>query len=80
MIHGAGDLLISAAAGYWVLTQASNQKAQVKKLGQILGLIIILVSVVGIACKIYYLSGGQCPPGGKAMVCPFLSKSGSPSQ
>ncbi len=80
MTQGIGTLLISAAVGYWVLTQASTQKAQVKKLGQILGLIIILVSVVGVACKIYYLSGGQCPPGGKGMICPFVGKPGPGSQ
>ena len=81
MVHGVAPLLISAAAGYWVVTQAAGQKARVKKLGQILGWAIVLVSVAGASCKLYYMATGQpfggkgiyCPWGGKA--CPFAPKS-----
>ena len=75
MTHGIAPLLIAAAAGYWVVTQAAGQKAQVKKLGQILGWAIVLVSVAGAACKLYYLSTGQ-PFGGKGIYCPVGGKSG----
>lgn len=73
MIHGVSGLLVATAAGYWVLTNASKEKGQIKKLGQILGLIIIVVSMAGAACKVYYCvsacqSGGMMS--GKA-ACPF---------
>lgn len=71
MIYGVSSLLISAAAGYWVLTQASGEKGRVKKLGQLLGLAIIAVSVLGAGCKLYYLGkiSGFCPSGA---ACPFV--------
>ena len=82
MIYGVSSLLISAAAGYWVLTHASGEKGRVKKLGQLLGLAIIVVSVVGAGCKLYYqftgqsLSGKAWCPSGK--VCPFSGKTSAP--
>ena len=71
-LHGVSSLLIAAAAGYWVLTQAAHQKEQVRKLGELLGLIIIVVSLIGTGCKIYGLiKGGYCPWGPK---CPYAGK------
>ena len=80
--HGVATLLISAAAGYWVLTLAAKEKNRLKKLGQLVGLVIIVVSLAGAACKIYCQIGcgskSYCPPGamsspeGKA--CPFTGK------
>ena len=65
-------LLVSAAAGYWVLAQSEHQKGGVRKLGQYLGVAIILVSVLGTACKIYKavtcsMDGGHCPLTGMPM-------------
>lgn len=73
MVHGVSSLLISAASGYWVLTHASGEKGRVKKLGQLLGLVIIAVSVVGAGCKLYYIGkmSGFCPSG---PACPFVKK------
>ena len=71
MGHGVAVLLVSAAAGYWVLAQSEHQKAGVRKLGQYLGLAIIVVSIVGAACKVYSLVtcyGGM----GKGMACPMM--------
>lgn len=77
MEHGVTGLLIAAAAGYWVLTQAEKEKNRIKKLGQYLGLAIILVSVLGAACKVYY--GVQaCGMMGGSMMCPFTGKSAPP--
>ena len=80
MGHSVVGLLISAAAGYWVLTQSEKEKGRVKKMGQLLGLAIIAVSVAGTVCKIYYLTtsskGAFCPPG---PLCPFTGKSSAPS-
>lgn len=67
-------MLISAAAGYWVLTISEKERGRVKTLGQWLGLLIIVVSVVGAGCKLYCMmgSGGMGMPGG--MACPFVKK------
>lgn len=62
MHSGVGLLLIAAAAGYWVLTLAAGQKGKVRKLGQYLGLFILVVSVVGTGCKLYYQ--WTCGPSG----------------
>ena len=75
-LHGVSSLLITSAVGYWVVTQAQKEKGQVKKLGQLLGAIIVLVSLVGVGCKIYVLATG-CPPG--KMTCPYAGKTGSSS-
>lgn len=60
MGHGVAGLLLAAAAGYWVLTLAVKEKPNLKKIGQVVGLVIIVVSLVGVACKIYCLTTG-CP-------------------
>jgi len=83
MGHGVGILLIALAAGYWVLTLADKERGQLKKVGKALGLIIIGVSLVGTACKIYVLTKGGQPFPGKGLFCPsgrscpFVEKSGS---
>ena len=73
MGHGAALLLFAAAAGYWVLERASTQKKNLKTIGQIVGATIIVVSFMGIACKVYYLS--KCVKGGyggrPGAICPF---------
>ena len=66
MGHGIAVSLVSSAVGYWVLTQAESQKGKVRKLGQYLGVAIVLVSVLGAACKIYAgiqacRAMGMCP-------------------
>lgn len=78
MGHGVPALLITAAVGYWVLTLAAKEKEQLRKVGNVVGLLIIVVSLLGAACKIYYqVSGKNCPPGwGKrgGMACPMTGK------
>lgn len=75
LLHGISGLLIAAAAGYWVLTVSQKERGRVKQLGQWLGLVIVLVSVAGAACKLYYTLTCQvtdaCPSGPK---CPFTGK------
>jgi len=73
MTHGVSSLLISAAAGYWVLTHAAKEKGQTKKYGKLLGLLIIVLSIGGAACKIYY-QVTNCPPG--KYFCPIGGKMG----
>lgn len=70
--HGVAVLLVSAAAGYWVLGHSEHQKGGVKKLGQYLGVAIILVSVIGAVCKIYSIV--TCYGPGRAAMCPMTGK------
>jgi hypothetical protein len=72
MVHGVSPLFISAAAGYWVLTQAAKEKGRVKQLGQWLGIAIIALSVAGAACKLYLITSA-CATG--KPYCPFVGKS-----
>ena len=83
MGSGVVGLLISAAVGYWVLERASNQKKEIKTVGQVVGAIIILVSLIGAVCKIYCIASGKCYPLGMgvaypkgAMNCPMMPPSG----
>lgn len=69
--HGVAVLLVSAAAGYWVLAQSGGQKGGVRKLGQYLGVAIILISVVGAACKIYSIVTCYGTGMGKSAMCPM---------
>ncbi len=78
MLHGLGVLLLSAVAGYWVLERAATHKGYLKRIGQLVGGIIILFSLIGIAC----LAG--CPIGtagfmGKGRFCPLPSNQSSPA-
>ena len=75
-LHGVSDLLITAAVGYWVVTQAQKEKGQIKKLGQLLGIIIVFISLVGAGCRIYCFA--KSSPIGK-MACPYTGKMGSSS-
>ena len=72
LAHGISATLIASAVGYWVLTIAGKEKGRVQKLGQFLGVFILLVSLASAACKIAcavqacqagYSSGKACPFG-----------------
>jgi hypothetical protein len=75
MSYGVGALLIAAVGGYWVLERAARQKGNLKKVGQVLGAVIILVSLIGVACKVWCIT--TCPTGamGKGRWCPMTPKS-----
>ena len=76
--HGVSALLVTSAVGYWVLTLAAKEKEGTKKLGHLVGLIIIVVSLLGVACKVYYqisaCSGKYGMMGRGGMSCPFTGK------
>ena len=74
MSYGVGALLIAAVGGYWVLERAARQKGNLKKVGQLLGTVIIIVSLVGTACRVW--CAVKCPPGsmGKGGFCPYTPK------
>ena len=83
--HSVAPLLIASAAGYWVMTQAEHQKGGVRKLGQYLGLAIVVASIIGAACKIYCAAAcatsSACPTPMmmKGSACPMSKTMGMPS-
>ena len=85
MLYGAGFLLLTAIGGYWVLERAEKQKRGLKQVGQLLGAIIIVVSLIGAGCHVWGLDSGKalsyCPhayKGKKGWSCPY-HRSGSPA-
>lgn len=61
-------LLISAAAGYWVLERAERQRGRLKTVGRIVGWLVVILSFVGVAGRLCYAKGAI---GGK-LGCPFM--------
>ncbi len=76
--HGIAPLLLAMVGGYWVVERAEREKGQIRQLGRFLGSLIIVVSVLGVACHVWALV--KCPMGktGKGW-CPYSSKM-SPAQ
>ncbi len=78
-MHGAGILLLTAVAGYWVLERADTHKGELKRVGRLLGGLIIAVSFGGIVCSVWsagHRKTGYCPmPMKKGGYCPFTSPS-----
>ena len=74
---GAGLLLLTAIGGYWVLERAETHKGSLRRAGRFLGWLIIVSSLLGVACRVWYAA--TCAPGmmGKGGFCPF-SKSAPP--
>ena len=77
MVHGIGVLLLGAIGGYWVLERAATHKGQLKQVGQLVGGLVILLSLAGAALQIWNLASGSgpfCPMGksGKGtLLCPL---------
>ena len=83
MHYGVAGLLLAAVGGYWVLERAEHHKGSLRKVGKLLGGFIIIVSLLGMVCKIWCLAA--CPTGkgglmGKGGYCPFtIPKSSTPA-
>ena len=79
MAHGIGVLLLAAIGGYWVLERAASHKGNLKRVGQLLGTAIIVISLLGVACKAWCAL--KCPTGsmGKGAFCPYTPKGSSGS-
>ena len=89
MLQGsAGTLLLAAAAGYWVLERAQAQKKGLKRAGRVIGWAIVIVSFIGVACRVWTIlmcqpgagGTGWCPMYPKkagGMLCPLTPKSSS---
>ena len=83
MSHGVGLLLLAAVGGYWVVERAQTHKGALKKVGQLLGGVIMLVSLIGVICHVWCLATwatGYGPMGkaAKGTYCPYIPK-GSPA-
>ena len=76
MGHGVGILLLTAVAGYWVLERAETHKGDLRRVGKVLGALIIAVSLIGIICTVWCLTSsmGYCPFPKKAGYCPMGSQ------
>ncbi len=54
MMHGGiAELLLAAVGGYWVLERASGQKGNLRKLGRLLGMGIIVLSFLSLICQMW---------------------------
>lgn len=87
MAYGSGVLLISAAVGYFVLERAAKHKGGLQRVGQVLGWVIIVVSLAGVACRTWWVSkwagglkaGYYCPLIPKARFSPLPGSAPSES-
>ena len=55
--------LLCMAAGYFVFAHASTQKGDVKTIGRIVGLVIMALSLIGVACSAASKSSMMCNSG-----------------
>ena len=71
---GIGVLLLSTVGGYWVLERASSHKGRLRQAGQIIGGVIVAVSLIGVACRVWCLVSStlSCKTQA-AWRCPFVS-------
>lgn len=62
MIYGGGSvawLLLTMIGGYWVLERAASRPVPLRWIGQLIGAIVIVVSLIGVSCKIWALASDQ---------------------
>ena len=72
--------LIALALGYKVFTDAAKEKEGVKLLGQVIGIIVMIASVLLMACGMSHcyrksqcdrMSKSECPTMAKSSTCPM---------
>lgn len=70
--------LLVLAVGYFVFAHATSQKGEVQTVGRILGIVIILAALAGVACGVACKSSSMsCGMSGKHMMkgfCPIKSR------
>ena len=75
MFGSAVFYLLAAAVGYLILERASTQKKNLKTIGQIVGILIITLSFLSFACKVYWVSKWKTGIYGKGgAACPICLK------
>ena len=75
MMPGMGVMLLAAVAGYWVLERASTHKGNLQRIGQVLGIAIIVLGLLGYACA---LGGWKVFGGRHGGFCPFSKPASMP--
>ena len=74
-MYGAGILLLAAIGGYWVLERAQGHRGNLKRIGQLVGGVVIIVSLLGVSCKVYGLATGKSySKCSKRYYCPYAAK------
>ena len=76
-MHAAAGLLIAAAAGYLVVERADKHKGSLRRIGYMVGGLIIVSSILGLACAISCKAGawGYGDMGmKKSGYCPMMPK------
>ena len=67
--------LIALGVGYLVFLHASKEKEGVKLLGQAIGILVMIASVLCLLCSASKcMKRDGCPFSGKAPMCPMSSK------
>ena len=74
MVDGAGLLLLSAAAGYWVLERAENHKRGLRRVGRWVGGLIVVAALAGVACRVTACMSKGCAMTGKGAYCPIKDR------
>ena len=59
MMEGTGLLLLSAVGGYWTLERATHHKGRLKQVGRLVGSLVIIVSLIGVGCRMWHLTTGK---------------------
>lgn len=73
MVQSIGALLVAAVAGYWVLERAEKQKGGLRRIGRIIGWVVILTSLIGVTCRVWGCFGSFDGSGKKW--CPYAPSS-----
>ncbi|MBI4597544.1 MAG: hypothetical protein HY737_03985 [Candidatus Omnitrophica bacterium] len=78
MTHSVGLLLLAAVGGYWVLERAETHKKGLKRIGRLVAAVVMIVSLVGVLCKVWCVASGNCVGMGKwgmhGGYCPMSGK------
>ena len=85
MLSGIGLMLLAIVGGYIILERAASHRGDLKRIGQVLGVIVIAVSIVGVGCFVWHVSSGKSGrygygKHGKSWQCSYHSKTPYTSQ
>ncbi len=72
---GSGLLLLGVIGGYWLLERAETHKGELKRIGRLLGAILIVVSLLGVVFSGWTACRWTRHHQGRAgWSCPFMAK------
>jgi len=67
-MSGILGIAVGLAIGYWVLERAESNKANLRRVGRVIGWLIVTSSFVAAVCPVY--------SGATGTMCPFSGKGG----